>query len=128
VARVVEGHEIRRGAVTADGQGEAVLGLGFMLMGENSHEVTGALKPPSWGGEQDAAARHRVRPGLRAHRLVDKVLTPCATTSSRARCWSSPCCSPFLGSLRAGLIVALAIPLSMLFAFDLMPASASPAA
>jgi cobalt-zinc-cadmium resistance protein CzcA len=29
----------------------------------------------------------------------------------------------FLGNLRAGLIVALAIPLSMLFAFDLMPAS-----
>ena len=37
-------HEIRRGAVTADGQGEVVLGLGFMLMGENSHEVTHALK------------------------------------------------------------------------------------
>ena len=29
VARVVEGREIRRGAVTADGKGEAVLGLGF---------------------------------------------------------------------------------------------------
>ena len=31
VARVVEGREIRRGAVTADGKGEAVLGLGFVL-------------------------------------------------------------------------------------------------
>jgi cobalt-zinc-cadmium resistance protein CzcA len=40
VADVVIGHEIRRGAVTADGKGEAVLGLGFMLMGENPHEVT----------------------------------------------------------------------------------------
>ena len=40
VAGVQIGHEIRRGAVTANGQGEAVLGLGFMLMGENSHEVT----------------------------------------------------------------------------------------
>ena len=44
VADVETGHEIRLGAVTAHGRGEAVLGLGFMLMGENSHEVTLALK------------------------------------------------------------------------------------
>src|SRR5439155_4200281 len=44
VADVQIGHEIRRGAVTADGKGEVVLGLGFMLMGENSHEVTWSMK------------------------------------------------------------------------------------
>lgn len=44
VADVEIGHEIRRGAVTADGQGEFVLGLGFMLMNENSHDVTHKLK------------------------------------------------------------------------------------
>src|SRR5438128_4100356 len=44
VADVEIGNEIRRGAVTADGQGEVVLGLGFMLMGENSHTVTRSLK------------------------------------------------------------------------------------
>src|SRR5512139_487562 len=44
VARVAEGREIRHGAVTAEGKGEAVLGLGFMLMGENSHEVTTRLR------------------------------------------------------------------------------------
>src|SRR5262249_54998117 len=44
VADVEIGHEIRRGAVTADGKGEVVLGLGFMLMGSNSHEVTWMLK------------------------------------------------------------------------------------
>ena len=31
VGEVVEGHEIRRGAATAYGKGEVVLGLGFML-------------------------------------------------------------------------------------------------
>ncbi len=40
VAEVTIGHEIRRGVVTANGQGEVVLGLGFMLMGENSYAVT----------------------------------------------------------------------------------------
>ena len=44
VADVEIGHEIRRGAVTADGRGEVVYGLGFMLMGENSHKVTYRLK------------------------------------------------------------------------------------
>ncbi len=44
VADVQIGHEVRRGAVTADGKGEVVLGLGFMLMGENSHQVTRAMK------------------------------------------------------------------------------------
>ena len=44
VARIEIGHEIRRGAVSAGGQGEAVLGLAFMLMGENSQEVTADLR------------------------------------------------------------------------------------
>ena len=43
VAEVEIGHAIRRGGVTAQGQGEAVLGLAFMRMGENSREVTNAL-------------------------------------------------------------------------------------
>ena len=44
IADVMIGSEIRRGAVTADGKGEVVMGLGFMLMGENTHEVTWAMK------------------------------------------------------------------------------------
>ena len=44
VGKVENGHEIRRGAVAANGPGEVVLGLGFMLMGENSHHVTVAMK------------------------------------------------------------------------------------
>src|SRR5260370_4486145 len=44
VAEVVVGHEIRRGAVTCDGKGEAVLGLGFMLLGENNKGLSENLK------------------------------------------------------------------------------------
>ena len=43
VADVAIGHAIRRGGVTAEGKGEAVLGLAFMRMGENSRDVTNAL-------------------------------------------------------------------------------------
>ena len=56
VADVEIGHEVRRGAVTADGRGEVVLGLGFMLIGENSHEVTWNLKQPP-GRDQAHAPR-----------------------------------------------------------------------
>src|SRR5262249_36315055 len=51
VADVQIGHEIRRGAVTADGKGEAVLGLRFMLMGENRHWRAG--RTPSLSLVQD---------------------------------------------------------------------------
>src|SRR5262249_50489780 len=39
IADVSIGHEVRRGSVTANGRGEAVMGLGFLLLGENSHTV-----------------------------------------------------------------------------------------
>ena len=57
VADVQIGHEIRRGTVTANGRGEAVLGLGFMLMGENSHEVTWALKNKLRRNQKHASRR-----------------------------------------------------------------------
>ncbi len=59
VADVVIGHEIRRGAVTADGQGEVVLGLGFLLMGENSHAVTWAMKDKLKSLEAKPSAQRR---------------------------------------------------------------------
>ena len=56
VAKVQIGYEIRRGAITADGKGEAVLGLGFMRMGENSNDVTTRLKESARRSRQVAAA------------------------------------------------------------------------
>ena len=62
VADVVIGHEIRRGAVTADGKGEVVLGLGFMLMGKNTHEVTWAMKEKLAEVRANLPANVRVTP------------------------------------------------------------------
>src|SRR5204862_337929 len=44
IGQVIEGHEIPAGAVTFNGQGEAVMGLGFMLMGSDSRTVAAALR------------------------------------------------------------------------------------
>jgi heavy metal efflux system protein len=120
VARVVEGREIRRGAVTADGRGEVVLGLGFLLMGENSHDVTRRL------GARLAEIRKSLPAGIELDvvyertTLIDRVLATVRTNLLEGAILVVAVLFVFLGSLRAGLIVAAAIPLSMLFAFDLM--------
>ena len=57
VADVVIGHEIRRGAATAQGQGEAVLGLGFMITGENSRDVARSLVETTGGNQSLTSGR-----------------------------------------------------------------------
>ena len=120
VARVVDGHEIRRGAVTADGKGEVVLGLGFLLMGENSHEVTRALSLRLAEIEKSLPRNVHVEPVYERTDLVDHVLHTVRTNLFEGAILVVAVLFVFLGNLRAGLVVAAAIPLSMLFAFDLM--------
>ncbi len=120
VARVVEGREIRRGAVTADGEGEVVLGLGFMLMGENSHEVTQRLAVRLEEIKKSLPPGVEVAPVYQRTTLVDRVLGTVQKNLFEGAILVIAVLFIFLGNLRAGLIVAAAIPLSMLFAFDLM--------
>ena len=120
VARVEFGREIRRGAVTADGTGEVVLGLGFMLMGENSHVVTSALKVRLNEITKSLPAGIEVSTVYDRTDLVDRVLHTVKTNLLEGALLVVAVLFVFLGNLRAGLIVAAAIPLSMLFAFDLM--------
>jgi cobalt-zinc-cadmium resistance protein CzcA len=120
VARVAEGREIRRGAVTADGKGEVVLGLGFMLMGENGHDVTTRLKLRLAEVAKSMPEGIRLETVHDRTSLVDRVLTTVQTNLFEGAILVIAVLFLFLGNLRAGLIVASAIPLSMLFAFDLM--------
>jgi len=117
VAEVVEGHEIRRGIVTAEGEGEVVLGLGFMLLGENSHVVAGRLKAK--GKEIDPKGRV-IRVVYDRTELVDHVIRTVRRNLFEGAILVTAILFLFLGRLRAALIVAAAIPLSMLFAFNLM--------
>lgn len=120
VARVVEGREIRRGAVTADGRGEAVLGLGFMLMDENSRDVTERLRLRLEEIKKTLPEDIRVEAVYERTTLVDSVLRTVRTNLFEGALLVIAVLLAFLGSIRAGLIVALAIPLSMLFASNLM--------
>jgi cobalt-zinc-cadmium resistance protein CzcA len=120
VAKVVDGHEIRRGAVTAGGNGEVVLGLGFMLIGENSHDVTERLAARLEEIQKTLPAGVRATPVYQRTTLVEQVLATVRTNLLEGAILVIAVLFVFLGSIRAGLIVAAAIPLSMLFAFDLM--------
>lgn len=117
VAREVKiGHEIRRGAVTANGRGEVVLGLAFMLMGGNAMAVTEELKE-----RLDA-----VRGSLPDDVIVEVVYDRTELTGEVIRTVQHNLAAgaalvvlvlfTLLGNLRAGLLVAMAIPLAMLFA------------
>ena len=110
VAEVEIGHAIRRGGVTAEGKGEAVLGLAFMRVGENSREVTNAL---------DAAMdeiKRTLPPGVNVEvvykrtDLVHQVLKTDEPNLLEGAILVIAELFPFLGNFRAGLIVATAIP------------------
>jgi cobalt-zinc-cadmium resistance protein CzcA len=108
---------IRQGAVTRDGRGEAVVGIVMMLMGANARVVVDAVKA------RMAAAPKTLPPGSHGGRVLRPngsgagPSTRSPRTSSKAASWSSLVLLLLLGNLRGGLIVAAAIPLSMLVAF-----------
>jgi heavy metal efflux system protein len=118
VAKVQAGQEIRRGAITADGNGEVVLGLGFMRMGENSKVVTTALR------EKLAEVAQSLPPDVKIERvydrteLVDHVMDTVRKNLFEGGLFVVAVLFLFLGNIRAALLVALAIPLSLLFAFS----------
>ena len=127
VADVTIGHEIRRGAVTATTrdpqapeklvQGEVVLGLGFMLMGQNSYTVTQAMR------DRFQQLARKLPPGVQAliaydrTTLIDRVIATVKNNLLEGATLVVLILYVFLGNLRAGIICAVAIPLSMLFGF-----------
>lgn len=116
VGEVREGHEIRRGAASFNGEGEVVLGLGFMLMGENSHEVTTLMRERMAEIQETLPEGVQVNPVYERTELVGQVLETVKENLLEGALLVIAVLFAFLGNLRAGLIVAAAIPLSMLFA------------
>lgn len=116
IAEVRIGSELRRGAVTANGEGEVVLGLAFMLMGENAQEVTSALK------ERLAEIQPSIPEGVAVEVVYDRteltasVLSTVSHNLIGGALLVTLTLLVLLGNVRAGLLVAICIPLAMLFA------------
>ena len=120
VGQIVEGHEVRRAAVTYGGQGETVLGLGFMLMGENTREVTQRMKDRMEQIRPTLPENVEVTTVYDRTTLVDHVIRTVEENLLIGALLVVAVLFIFLGNLRAGLIVASAIPLSMLCAANAM--------
>ncbi|MFN9369866.1 MAG: efflux RND transporter permease subunit [Planctomycetia bacterium] len=117
VGEVVIGHEIRKGAVTYGGEGEVVLGLGFMLMGENSYSVTSRLRERFETLQKTLPAGVEPRVVYDRTQLVDRVIATVRQNLLEGAFLVVVILYVMLGNLRAGLVAATAIPLSMMFGF-----------
>ena len=109
--------QVRQGAVTRDGQGETVTGVVMMLMGENSRVVAArvrdaldAIKPSLPEGVTIETYYDRTQ-------LVQKTIATVRKNLIEGGVLVIAVLLLLLGNVRGGLIVASAIPLSMLFAF-----------
>lgn len=118
---------VRQGAATRDGRGEVVTGMVMMIRGENSREVVAAAKAKL----EDV--RRSLPPGVDLEILYDRsdliarTLDTVLHNLAEGGLLVIGVLLVLLGNVRAGLIVSLAIPLSMLFAANLMWAVGIPA-
>ncbi len=116
VGDVRYGPKIRRGASSMDGQGEVVVGVALMLLGENSRVATEAVKAKLSELQQTLPKGMRVEPFYDRAALVNRTIKTVATNLIEGAVLVVAVLLILLGNLRAGLIVATVIPLAMLFA------------
>jgi cobalt-zinc-cadmium resistance protein CzcA len=113
VADVALGEELRTGAATQNGE-EVVLGTAVMLIGENSRTVARRV------GERLQEVNSSLPPGISANAvydrtvLVDRTIETVGTNLFEGALLVMAVLFAFLGNLRAALVTALVIPLSML--------------
>ncbi|MGH8564036.1 MAG: efflux RND transporter permease subunit [Gammaproteobacteria bacterium] len=114
VAGVLLGRELRTGAATQNGQ-EVVLGTAFMLMGENSRTVARAAAEKLGSVSRTLPEGVIARPVYDRTALVDKTIATVRDNLLEGALLVIVILFLFLGDLRAALITAMVIPLSMLF-------------
>lgn len=120
IAQVRFGEAVRYGAFTKDGQGEAVGGMILMLKGGNSNDVIERVK------QRITQIQKSLPPGVQIESFLDRSALIMETTSTVSKNLLEGALIVIfvlvllLGNWRGGLIVASAIPLSLLFAFILM--------
>jgi len=122
VADVLIGKELRNGAATQNGE-EVVLGTVHMLIGENSRTVSEAAAKKMAEINRSLPVNVVATTVYNRTTLVDKTIRTVATNLVEGAALVIVVLLLFLGNLRAALIAALVIPLSMLFTFSGMVAN-----
>jgi cobalt-zinc-cadmium resistance protein CzcA len=122
VAQVSAGHAIRQGLAVKDGKGEAVGGVVLMLKGENSRDVVKRVKAKvqEINGSTVLPDGIKIIPYYDRSEIVDKSIRTVSMTLAEGAILVIIVLFLLLGSLRAALIVILALPMSMLLTFIIM--------
>ena len=116
VAEVGLGQELRTGAATENGR-EVVLGTVFMLIGENSRAVSRAVDKKMQDINRTLPAGVEAVTVYDRTVLVDKAVATVRKNLLEGAALVIAVLFLFLGNIRAAIITALVIPLSMLFTF-----------
>jgi cobalt-zinc-cadmium resistance protein CzcA len=117
VAEVGYGPELRQGAASRDGRGEVVAGVVMALRGVNSRELVTRIRERVAEINRALPAGVTVAPFYDQTDLVDGTLRTVRTNLLEGGFLVIGILLLFLGNVRAALIVAATIPLSLLFAF-----------
>jgi cobalt-zinc-cadmium resistance protein CzcA len=117
VARVRPSSMVRQGAVTRDGRPEVTTGIVMMLLGANSRDVVTRVKEKVGELQRSLPPGVEIDPFYDRTELIDRTIKTVATNLAEGGALVIIVLLLLLGSLRGGLIVASAIPLSMLAAF-----------
>ncbi|WP_437918492.1 CusA/CzcA family heavy metal efflux RND transporter [Sphingobacterium sp. LRF_L2] len=120
VAEVDFGSAVRYGALTYNGEVDAVGGVVMMLKGENSNEVVKRVKEKLPTIQKSLPDDVVIEPYLDRTDLVGRAINTVEKNLIEGALIVVFVLVIFLGNLRAGLIVASAIPLSLLFALGMM--------
>ncbi len=119
VATVQYGNAIRYGALVVDTT-EAVGGVVMMLKGANAHEVVDNVKTRIESIQKSLPAGITIEPYLNRSELVSRAIGTVSRNLVEGALIVIFILVLLLGNVRAGLIVASVIPLSMLFAISMM--------
>ncbi|MGB5818705.1 MAG: CusA/CzcA family heavy metal efflux RND transporter [Saonia sp.] len=120
VGKVNIGSDIRFGALTKNGEGEAVGGMILMLKGANSNDVIERVKTRMKQIQQSLPEGITITPFLDRSDLIAKTTNTVTGNLLEGGLIVVLVLVLLLGNWRGGLIVASTIPLSLLFAFICM--------
>lgn len=120
IGEVQLGGALRYGALTYNGELDAVGGMVLMLKGANSAEVVKDVKEKMQTIQTSLPEDIILEPFLDRTNLVDRAISTVESNLIEGALIVIFVLVVFLGNFRAGLIVASAIPLSLLFALGMM--------
>lgn len=120
LGKVRMGHPRRYGAMSMDGNGDVVGGITLMLKDANSMKTLEEVKKRMERVQQSLPPGIEIYPYLDRSVLVGKTIKTVIKNLAEGGIIVILVLIALLGNLRAGLIVASIIPLSMLFALILM--------